>query len=92
MEYGQPLNLHEWLALFANFSTSAWNLLSLRLIDYWRLLNLELYLKYGAEIWKIGNSQNNYLKEGLEEELDNVKSQIEGINQERKLSQVSTDL
>ncbi|GMH35039.1 hypothetical protein BSKO_02907 [Bryopsis sp. KO-2023] len=54
-----------------------------------RLLNLELYLKYGAEVWKIGNAENTVKKEELEMEVEKIKKTIEGINQERKLSQIS---
>lgn len=52
-------------------------------------MNLELYLKYGTEIWKVGNTQNEQVKEVLESELEDVKAQIEGVNRERKLSQVN---
>eukprot|EP00803_Ostreobium_quekettii_P000952 evm.model.scf_12EXC.10 EVM.evm.TU.scf_12EXC.10 scf_12EXC:95389-100682(+) len=53
-----------------------------------RLLNLELQLKYGPDVWRLGNEATDWARSGMERELKRVKGEISALNQQRKLQQL----
>ena len=54
-----------------------------------RVLNLQLLLKHGPNVWRAQNEQLNSLLTRMQERLDEVKGDVGYINRERKLEQES---
>mmetsp|Transcript_34726 Transcript_34726/g.98403 ORF Transcript_34726/g.98403 Transcript_34726/m.98403 type:complete len:249 (+) Transcript_34726:209-955(+) len=54
-----------------------------------RLMNLELQVKYGANVWRAYNQQVDVLVKGYEKSITQLRQDIEETNRARKLYQVS---
>ena len=55
-----------------------------------RVENLELMLKGGASVWRASNMQLESLCSTLESETSKIEGEVEALNRERKLQQLST--